>query len=407
MQRIVLAYSGGLHTSVSIAWLREQYDADVIAVTLDLGQGRDLTDIRERALAIGAARAHVLDAREEFARDFCLPALQAGALYEHRYPLSTSLGRPLIAKHLVQIAQMEGASAIAHGCTGKGNDQVRLDVSARALHPGIAVIAPVRIWELSRTEEVAYARARNIPVPASIDLPYSIDTNLWGRSIACGQLEDPWLEPPEDVYRLTRTFEKCSNVPAYVEVEFERGVPTKINSVAMGLLELISLLHTIAGDHGVGRLDMVENRVIGIKSREVYEAPAGVVLHAARQALLMMVSTRELERTVSQLATTYADLVYNGFWFTPLRAALDAFTASVQDRMTGVIRLKLFKGHCTVVGRRSPYALYDHALSTYGADDQFDHDAAEGFIRIYGLPAETAARKAPAVVDRAAARKSS
>ena len=406
MQRIVLAYSGGLHTSVSIAWLKEHFDAEVVAVTLDLGQGRDLTGIRERALAIGASRAHVLDAREEFARDFCLPALQAGALYEHRYPLSTSLGRPLIAKHLVQIADMEGATAIAHGCTGKGNDQVRLDVSARALRPGISVIAPVRIWDLSRADEVAYTRARNIPVPASIDLPYRIDTNLWGRSISCGALEDPWLEPPEEIYKLTRSFERCSNVPAYVEVEFERGVPVKVNGVAMTLLELISLLHTIAGDHGVGRLDMVENRVIGIKSREVYEAPAGVVLHAARQALLMMTSTRELERTASQLATTYADLVYNGFWFTPLREALDAFTATVQARMTGVIRLKLFKGHCTVVGRRSPHALYEHALSTYGAGDTFDHAAAEGFIKIVGLPAEISARTAPGAPQGARGRTS-
>lgn len=407
MSRIVLAYSGGLHTSVSIAWLKETYGAEVITVTLDVGQGRDLTDIRERALAIGASRAHVLDVREEFARQFCLPSLQAGALYEHRYPLSTSLGRPLIAKHLVQIAQMEGAKTIAHGSTGKGNDQVRLDVSVRTLDPSLSVIAPVRVWELTRAEEVAYARARNIPIPASIDLPYSIDTNLWGRSIACGQLEDPWLEPPEEVYKLTRSFQKCSNVPAYVEVEFERGVPVKINGVAMNLLELISLLHTMAGDHGVGRLDMVENRVVGFKSREVYEAPAGVVLHAAHEALRMMVTTRDLERTIAQLATTYADLVYNGFWFTPLREALDAFTAKVQERMTGVIRLKLFKGHCTVVGRQSPYALYDRDLSTYGGGDAFDHAAAEGFIKIYGLPAEMAARKAPAVVDRESARKPS
>ena len=399
MEKIILAYSGGLDTSVAIPWLAERFDADIIAVTMDLGQGKELDDVRERALAVGAKRAHVIDLREEFARDYILPALQAGALYEGKYPLATALGRPLIAKHLVEIGRIEGSKTIAHGCTGKGNDQVRIDVSARALEPQVKVIAPARIWGLTRPEEIQYAKERNIPVPATVDSPYSTDSNLWGRSIECGCLEDPWCEPPDDIYTLTKSPAEAPDRAAYVEIEFEKGVPVKINGVAMGLVELISSLETIAGAHGVGRLDMVENRLVGIKSREIYEAPAAVALHTAHKELESLVIPRDLERLKRQLGVVYSDLVYNGLWFTPTREAIDAFVAKVQERVTGVVRLKFFKGDCRVVGRKSPYALYDHALATYDAGDAFDHTAAEGFVKIWGLPVETAARKSPEKVD--------
>jgi argininosuccinate synthase len=392
--RIVLAYSGGLDTSVAIPWLAEKYHAEIVAVTMDLGQGRELDDVRERALALGALRAHVLDVREEFARDFILPALQAGAIYEDRYPLATALGRPLIAQHLVRIAELEGATAIAHGCTGKGNDQVRLDVSSRALNPSIRVIAPAREWGMTRPDEIEYARQRGIPVPATIESPYSTDANLWGRSIECGVLEDPWCEPPEEIYTLTKNPAECPDTPAYLELDFESGVPITVNGVPMGLVELIGSVETIAGAHGVGRVDMVENRLVGIKSREIYEAPAAVVLHAAHKELQKLVIPRDLERVAHDMGRLYADLVYNGLWFAPTRDAIDAFTAKIQERVTGTVRVKLFKGTCTVVGRRSPYALYEHALATYDAGDRFDHSAAEGFIKIWGLPVETSARKA-------------
>ncbi len=394
MERIVLAYSGGLETSVAIPWLAERFDAEVVAVTLDLAQGGDLERVRERALAAGAVRAHVLDARQEFATEFILPALQAGAIYEDRYPLATALGRPLIARKLVDIAEMESAGAVAHGCMGKSGDQVRLDVSARALNPKLRVIAPARLWGMTRPEEIAYARARGIPVPAAIDSPYTIDENLWGRSIECGVLEDPWVEPPEEVYTITRSPADCPDAPAYVDIEFDRGTPTGVSGIAMPMPELIASLATIAGTHGVGRVDMIENRVVGIKSREVYEAPAAVVLHTAHRELEAFVIPRDLQRVKRQLAPTYADLVYNGLWFTPTREALDAFVSKVQERVTGSIRMKLWKGECRVVGRKSPYALYDHALAVDDEGDRFDPAAAEGFIKIWGLPAETAARKA-------------
>jgi argininosuccinate synthase len=396
MERIVLAYSGGLDTSVAIPWLAEHYDAEVIAVTMDLGQGGQLDRVRERALATGAVRAHVLDLREEFARDYILPALQAGAIYEDRYPLATALGRPLIARKLVEVAQMEQAGTIAHGCTGKGNDQVRIDVSARALDGKIRVVAPARVWGMTRPDEIAYARARGIPVPVTVDSPYSTDENLWGRAIECGVLEDPWTEPPEEIYALTKGPAAWPDVPAYVEIEFVLGVPTQVNGVAMSLIELIGSLETIAGAHGVGRIDMVENRLVGIKSREIYEAPAAVVLHAAHRELEGLVIPKDLQRLKRSLAVTYADLVYNGLWFTPMREALDAFVCKVQERVSGTVRLKLFKGDCRVVGRKSPFALYDQTLATYDERDAFDHRAAEGFVKIWGLPVETWARKAPA-----------
>jgi len=393
MKRIVLAYSGGLDTSVAIRWLAEKYDAEIIAVTLDLGQGEELTNVRERALAVGATRAHVIDAREEFARDYVLPALQARAIYEDGYPLASALARPLIARHLVAIARMEGASAVAHGCTGKDNDQVGLDISVRALDASLDLIAPAREWEMSRSDEIEYARVRDIPVPVTIASPYSVDSNLWGRSIECGVLEDAWQEPPAGIYTLTRPAEQCPDEPAYIEIDFEGGVPVRANGIDMALVELIESLETIAGAHGVGRIDMIENRLIGIKSREIYEAPAAVVLHAAHRELEKLVISRDLERIKQEMGRVYADAVYNGLWFSPTREAIDAFVAAIQPRVSGTVRLKLFKGNCRVVGRRSEHALYDRELATYDAGDLFDHQAAEGFIKIWGLPTVTAARK--------------
>jgi argininosuccinate synthase len=357
MQRIVLAYSGGLDTSVAIAWLAEKYHAEVIAVTLDIGQGRELTDVRERALAVGATRAHVLDVREEFAREYILPALQAGALYEDRYPLSTALARPLIARKLVEVAHMEGAAIVAHGCNGKANDELRLELGVKALDPSLTVLAPARMWAMTREQEIAYARARRIPIPSTIDSPYTVDTNLWGRSIERGVLEDTWQESPEDIYALTRSPRVCPDEPAYIEVEFERGMPIRANGVEMPLIELIESVETIAGAHGVGRIDMVENAASGAKSREIYEAPAAVVLHTAHSELETLVIPRELERLAHDLGRAYADLVYNGRWFSPTREAIDAFMSTIQPRVTGAVRLKLFKGDCRVVGRRSPMAL--------------------------------------------------
>jgi argininosuccinate synthase len=395
MERIVLAYSGGLDTSVAIPWMAEKYDAEIIAVTMDLGQGKELEEVRERALATGAIRAHVLDLREEFARDYVLPALKADAIYEDRYPMATSLGRPLIAQKLVEIAEVENATAVAHGCTGKGNDQVRLDVTTRALNPKLKVIAPARVWGMTRPEEIAYARRHGVQVPATVDSPYSTDTNLWGRSIECGVLEDPWQEPPDDIYTLTKSPAECPSQAAYIEISFERGIPTAINGVTMPILDVIDRLATVAGSHGVGRIDMVENRLVGIKSREIYEAPAAVVLHTAHKELQKFVTTRDLDRIARYVSLQYADLVYNGLWFTPTREALDAFVDKVQERVTGTVRLKLFRSDCRVVGRKSPFGLYEHTLATYDAGDTFDQSAAEGFIKIFGLPVETAARKAP------------
>jgi argininosuccinate synthase len=392
MDRIVLAYSGGLDTSVAVPWLAEKYHTEVICATLDLGQGKELESVRERALAAGAIRCHVLDVREEFADRYILPALQAGAIYEGSYPLATALGRPLIARKLVEIARIEGAHSIAHGCTGKGNDQVRIEVSARALMPGVRVIAPAREWGMTRLDEIEYARKRGIPVPVTVASPYSTDANLWGRSIECGVLEDPWVEPPADVYTLTKDPAQCPGAPAYIELQFEKGVPVAVNGVPMSFMDIIASVSTIAGAHGVGRIDMVENRLVGIKSREIYEAPAAVVLHMAHRELEGFVSPRDLLRLKQEMSLKYADMVYNGVWYSPVREAIDALVANIQERVTGVIRVKLFKGSAHVVGRKSPYALYDHGLATYDEGDTFDHGAAVGFIKIYGLPIETVAR---------------
>ena len=392
MDRIVLAYSGGLDTSVAVPWLAAKYGAEIVCVTVDLGQGRELESVRERALAAGAIRAHVLDARQEFADNYILPALQAGAIYEGSYPLATALGRPLIAKKVVEIAGIEGTPFIAHGCTGKGNDQVRIEVSVRALMPGAQIVAPAREWGMTRLQEIDYARERGVTVPVTAANPFSTDSNLWGRSIQCGVLEDPWAEPPAGVYTLTRGPAECPDAPAYLELQFEAGVPVAVNGIAMPFMDLIASVGTIAGAHGVGRIDMVENRLVGIKSREVYEAPAAVVLHMAHRELESFVSPRDLSRMTQEMAVRYADMVYNGVWYSPVREAMDAFIAKVQERVTGVIRVRLFKGAAHVVGRTSPHALYDQALATYVEGDSFDHGAAAGFVKIFGLPIETAAR---------------
>jgi argininosuccinate synthase len=351
--------------------------------------------VRARALGAGAARCHVVDARDAFARDYILPALQAGALYEGQYPLSSALARPVIAKHLVEVAKMEGATMVAHGGTAKGNNQVRLELSIRALAPELAVLAPARDWNMSRADELAYARGRGIAMTGATDPVYSIDGNLWGRSVQCGVLDDAWQEAPPEVFTLTREPAACAGEPAYVEVAFERGVPVSINGIPMTLVELVEALTTIAGDHGVGRIDMVENRIVGIKTREIYEAPAAAVLHAAHRDLQRFVTSRQLARLADTVAVAYADLVYGGEWYTPTRDALDGFVAAVQPRVTGTVRVKLFHGDVRVVGRTSPHALYDASLATQEGGDRFDKTAAAGFVRMLGLPVELAARVAP------------
>ncbi len=332
----------------------------MVTVTLDLGQGRALEEVRGRALAAGALRAHVLDVRDEFASGFIVPALKADAVYEDRYPMATALGRPLIARKLVDIAAIEAAAAVAHGGTAGGNDQVRIDAGVRALNPALNVLAPAEEWDMTASEKIDFARTRGIAVAAE-DGPYSVDANLWGRAIQYGVLEDAWTEAPEDVYRLTKAPGECPDEAAYVEISFERGAPVAINGVEMPILDLVGSLGIIAGAHGVGRIDMVENRLAGQKGREIYEAPAAVVLHAAHKELQKMVVTTGVDRFSRAVSLQYADTIYNGLWFAPLREALDAFIEKVQERVTGVIRMKLFKGDCRVVGRKSPFALYDTA----------------------------------------------
>ena len=391
-EKIVLAYSGGLDTSVAIRWLQEQYNAEVATLTMDLGGNVDLEAARLRALEIGAIRAEVMDAREEFVNEYVWPALQAGALYEGVYPLATALGRPLIAKHLVRIAQEEGASGIAHGCTGKGNDQVRFDVSAAALAPSIRVVAPAREWGMTRDDEIAYARERNIPLDLNKRSSYSVDENLWGRSIEAGDLEDPWVEPPEEAYAWTVSAGEAPDAPHYVEIRFASGVPVGIDGEELAGIALIELLNETAGRHGVGRIDHIENRLVGIKSREIYEAPAGIVLHQAHRALEQMCLTKEQSRFKERLAQEYADLVYNGLWFTAHRRDLDAYVRSTQRHVNGTVRVRLHKGTATVVGRKSGESLYRHDLATYDAGDSYDHQASVGFIKIFGLPVRTQAQ---------------
>ncbi len=385
--KIVLAYSGGLDTSVAVPWLKENYNADVITLTIDLGMV-DLETIRQRALQVGASKALTVDGRDALVRDFLFPALQAGAVYEDQYPLATALGRPLIARYLVEAAHAEGAYAVAHGCTGKGNDQVRIEVSVAALDPNLKVIGPIRDWGMSRQEEIEYAQARNLPINPG-NSRFSTDENLWGRSVEAGELEDPWLEPPEEAYAWTRPLPDTPDEPIYLEIHFDQGIPTRIDGEDMGGIDMVRHLNEIAGAHGLGRIDHVENRLVGIKSREIYEAPAAVVLHSAHKALEAMTLSKEQARTKSRLAQEYGDIVYNGLWFTPHRNDLDAYFRSTQRHVTGEVRVRLHKGTCTVSGRTAPRSLYNYELATYDRGDQFDQSSANGFISIYGLPVRT------------------
>ncbi|HHT9104815.1 MAG TPA: argininosuccinate synthase [Candidatus Wujingus californicus] len=391
--KVVLAYSGGLDTSVAIKWIPEKYNMDVITVTIDLGAVKDLEGIRQKALGIGAKKAIVVDAKETFVKYFIYPALQAGALYEGVYPLATALGRPLIAKLLADVAHEEKADAVAHGCTGKGNDQVRLDVSLNVLNPNLQIIAPVREWRMTRDEEIKYAEEHNIPVEAKIKSPYSTDENLWGRSIECGVLEDPWAEPPEEVYKWTKNAKETPDEPEYLEIHFDRGIPVAINNEEMDGITIINTLNARGGKHGVGRIDHLENRLVGIKSREIYEAPAAIILHTAHRALEGMIMTKDALRFKEIVSTQYADLIYNGLWFSAFHQDLVAYVMSSQRIMNGTIRVRLSKGTCTVVGRKSPLSLYSEKLATYQKEDTFDHSASVGFIKIYGLPVKIQAQK--------------
>ena len=387
--KVVLAYSGGLDTSVAIPWLREQKGLDVVTVTADVGQPVDLERVRSKALASGAVDAYVSDARAEFAREFLTPALRANALYEGVYPLSTALARPLIAQHLVRVARSVGATAVAHGCTGKGNDQVRFELSTQSLAPELAVIAPAREWTMNREEEIAYADRHGIPVEATKRSPYSTDENLWGRSVECGILEDPSIEPPEEVYAWTCSPLSAPDEPAYVTVRFAAGVPTALDGEPLALEALVARLNVLAGAHGVGRIDHLESRVVGIKSREVYECPAATVLLEAHRALEALVLPRDVLGFKRLAEQRYAELVYDGLWFAPLRASLDAFVASTQERLDGEVTVKLAKGRACVAGRRSPASLYRAGLATYSDGDRFRREMAEGFIYVWGLPSRT------------------
>jgi len=387
-KKVVLAYSGGLDTSVALRWIKEQYKAEVITFTADLGQGKELDAIEERAKNTGAIKAYIEDLRDEFVTDYVFPALKAGAIYEGKYPLATALGRPLIGKRMVEIARAEGADAVAHGCTGKGNDQVRLDVTTMALDPKLKIIAPVREWDMkSRDEEIEYAQKHNIPVPVTKKSPYSIDINLWGRSIECGVLENPWLEPPEDVFELTVSPDKAPDKPTYIEIDFESGIPVRLDEKEIPPVELIDKIAQIAGENGVGRISYVEDRLVGIKSRETYEAPAATVLFAAIKAMEELTLDRETLRFKEEkISHEYSRMVYYGLWFSPLREAMDAFVNVIEKNVTGTVRIKLFKGNCTIAGSKSPYSLYDLAMATYDVGDMFDHASAKGFIELWGLP---------------------
>ena len=388
-EKVVLAYSGGLDTSVAIKWIQENYGYDVVALTIDLGSEPDLPAIRQRALDVGAIDAKVIDARDLFLQYFAFPALQAGAMYEKVYPLATAIGRPLIAKLLVDVAHEVGAKAVAHGCTGKGNDQVRLDVSVTALDPELQIIAPVREWKLSRPAEIEYARVNNIPIPATVDSPYSTDVNMWGRSIEAGILEDPYREPPRDVWLWTKEPENAPDKAEVIEIGFENGIPVSLDGEMMDGVQLVNRLNQIGGEHGVGRIDHVENRLVGIKSREIYEAPAAILLLQAHQELEDMCLSRDQARFKQTISAQISEMIYNGLWFSALHQDLRAFVKSSQTHVVGSVRLKLYKGSSMVIGRQSPKSLYRHDLATYDEGDNFDQAAAQGFIKLWGLPLQT------------------
>ena len=389
-EKLILAYSGGLDTSVAIAWLKKDYD--VIAVCLDVGEGKDLEFIHDKALSIGAVESHVLDVKDEFAEDYVLPALQAHAYYEQKYPLVSALSRPLISKKLVEMAHKTGATAIAHGCTGKGNDQVRFEVAISALDPSLKVVAPVRDWKWAREEEIKFAIEHGVPVPANLDSPYSVDQNLWGRANECGVLENPWNEAPEDAFGITVAVEDAPDTPEYVDIEFKEGKPVAINGQEMKLAALIQKLNVMAGAHGVGRIDHVENRLVGIKSREIYECPGAVTLLAAHKEIEDLTLVREVSHFKPIMENELSNLIYNALWFSPATKAIMAYIKETQKVVNGTAKVKLYKGSARVVARKSPNSLYDENLATYTAADSFDQDAAIGFIKLWGLPTQVNAQ---------------
>ena len=405
-KRVVLAYSGGLDTSVAVKWIQEEWDAEVVALAVDVGQQADdpWDEITARARAAGAVDAQVVDARAEFADEFLVDAIAANALYEGKYPLVSALSRPVIAKHLVLAAREFGADAVAHGCTGKGNDQVRFEVSVRALAPDLDVLAPVRVWGFTRDDSIDYAAKHEIPISVTKKSPYSIDENLWGRAIECGIIEDPWVSPPADAYALTRDVADAPAEPSEIVVRFERGVPVALDGVVKPLHELVIELGAAVGTYGWGRLDMVENRRVGIKSRETYECPGSLAVLLAHADLESISLERDLMREKARLEPRYAELVYDGLWFSPLKEALDAFMAHTQRFVTGDVRLRLEPGRCFVAGRRADRGLYSHDLATYDASDTFRHEDSAGFVRLWGLSVETWARQqgGPAGADPSA-----
>ena len=392
-ETIVLAYSGGLDTSVATKWLQEERGYDVVCLTVDLGRLPDVDAARARGLAAGAKAVELVDAREDFLRFFAFPALAANAVYEGAYPLATALGRPLIAKLLVDKAREVGAAAVAHGCTGKGNDQVRLDVGIQTLAPELTIVGTARENAMTRDAAMAYAQEHGIPVTATVASPYSTDENLWGRSVECGVLEDPWVAPPEDVYEWTRPLEATPDKPSSVEISFDHGVPVALDGDELPPIELVERLSTLAGEHGLGRIDMVENRLVGIKSREIYEAPAAVALLEAHRALEALTLSKQQVRWKERVAQEYADLIYNGLWFSAHHQDLAAYVQSTQRHVTGDVRMRLWRGTAVAMGRRSDRSLYSHALATYGEGDQFDQSAAQGFIKLWGLPVQLQAQQ--------------
>lgn len=389
----VLAYSGGLDTSVSVKWLQEKYGYDVIALGLSVGEGKDMESVRQKALDVGAVKAIMIDAKEELAEDFLLPALKANALYEGKYPLSSALSRPLIAKKLVEVAHQEGAVAVAHGCTGKGNDQVRFEVAIQGLDPDLQVIAPVREWKMTRDEEIAYAKEKGINIPITDENPFSIDANIWGRACEAGVLEDPWQEAPEAAYEWTAPIHLTPDEPETIVISFEKGKPVALNGKSMSLVDIIEKLNVLGGEHGIGRIDHVENRLVGIKSREVYECPAAMMLIQAHKELEHLTHTRDVAKFKPQAEQQLAELIYEGLWYSPLREALLAFHEETQANVTGEVKVKCFKGQATVLGTRADVSLYDEELATYSKGDAFDHDAAVGFIKLWGLPSKVYAKK--------------
>ncbi|MGI8710556.1 MAG: argininosuccinate synthase [Acidimicrobiales bacterium] len=396
-KRVVLAYSGGLDTSVAVRWMIDELGVEVIALAVDVGQASDDWDVvRDRARAAGAVEAVVVDARQEFAEDFVAPALKANALYEGRYPLVSALSRPVIVKHLVETARYHGADAVAHGCTGKGNDQVRFEVSTRALAPDLEVIAPVRGWGMTREDSILYAYRHEIPIQATKEKVYSIDDNLWGRAIECGEMEDPWAVPPTGVWLLTKA---TATEPRDVVIGFEQGMPTTVDGDKLAMAEMIARLNDVVGSYGWGRIDMVENRRVGIKSRETYECPAALALILAHKDLESICLERDLDREKARIEPRYAELIYDGLWFSPLKQAFDAFIASSQEFVTGEVRLHLEPATCTVTGRRSEHSLYDYELATYDAKDRFRHEDSAGFVRLWGLGIETWAARQGAQRD--------